>query len=378
MKPTDHVIVPVGLGDRSYHITIGKGLIEQADLLLAPFITGQKVIILADEAIAQPWLKQLETVLARVTTCHSITTSGGEAAKSFTRYADLMNTVLDLGIDRRTVIIAVGGGVIGDLAGFMAASLLRGLDFIQIPTTLLAQVDSSVGGKTGINAHAGKNLVGAFHQPKAVLIDTACLSTLDPREMRAGYAEVVKYGLLGDAGFFDWLDKNGTAILEQEPDILAECIARCCQAKADIVAADERETGLRALLNLGHTFAHAFEAEAGYDGRLLHGEAVAAGMCHAFALSRRLGLADGQSCHRVVNHLASHGLPCWRGDLHDVVAHADSKQLLKHMAKDKKNTSDQLNFVLVRGIGEAFVKKNVAREDVTAVLDAATIDEVLI
>lgn len=377
MKSADHVVIPVGLGDRSYDITIGKGIIGQADHILAPFITGRKVIILADTAIAMPWLNQLETVLAQIATCHSITTSGGEAAKSFTRYAELMNMVLDLGIDRHTVIMAVGGGVIGDLAGFMAASLLRGLDFIQIPTTLLAQVDSSVGGKTGINARAGKNLVGAFHQPKAVLIDTACLNTLDPREMRAGYAEVVKYGLLGDAVFFDWLDKHGSAILEQEPDMLAECIARCCQAKADIVAADEREAGLRALLNLGHTFAHAFEAEAGYDGRLLHGEAVAAGICHAFALSRRMGLTDGQSCHRVANHLASHGLPCWRGDLHDVVAHADSHQLIEHMIKDKKTTNGQLNFVLVRGIGDAFVKKNVAYDDVTAVLDATTIDEVL-
>jgi 3-dehydroquinate synthase len=276
------------------------------------------------------------------------------------------------------VIIAVGGGVIGDLAGFMAASLLRGLDFIQIPTTLLAQVDSSVGGKTGINADAGKNLVGAFHQPKAVLIDTACLSTLSPREMRAGYAEMVKYGLLGDADFFDWLEQHGKAVLEQEPDILAEAIARCCQAKADIVAADEREDGVRALLNLGHTFAHAFEAEAKYDGRLLHGEAVAAGMCHAFALSRYLGLTDGQSCHRVINHLAAHGLPCWRGDLHDVVATADSDQLIRHMAKDKKATNGQLNLVLVRGIGDAFVKTDIAREDVAAILDAATINDTTI
>lgn len=373
-----HAIVTVGLGERSYQITIGNGILEQADQLLGGFITGRKVIILADQAIAKPWLEQLETALSRVATCHSITTSGGEAAKSFSRYTELMNAILDQGIDRRTVIIAVGGGVIGDLAGFMAASLLRGLDFIQIPTTLLAQVDSSVGGKTGINANAGKNLVGAFHQPKAVLIDTACLGTLSLREMRAGYAEMVKYGLLGDADFFDWLEQHGKAVIEQEPDILAEAIARCCQAKADIVAADEREGGVRALLNLGHTFAHAFEAEAKYDGRILHGEAVAAGMCHAFALSRHLGLTDGQSCHRVINHLAAHGLPCWRGDLHDVVATADSDQLIRHMAKDKKATDGQLNFVLVRGIGDAFVKTDIARDDVAAVLDAATIDDIII
>ncbi|MGB1036265.1 MAG: 3-dehydroquinate synthase family protein, partial [Candidatus Puniceispirillales bacterium] len=228
MKSADHVVVPVGLGDRSYDITIGKGLIGQADHILAPFITGRKVVILADEAIAMPWLNQLETVLAKIATCHSITTSGGEAAKSFTRYAELMNMALDLGIDRRTVIIAVGGGVIGDLAGFMAASLLRGLDFIQIPTTLLAQVDSSVGGKTGINARAGKNLVGAFHQPKAVLIDTACLNTLDPREMRAGYAEIVKYGLLGDAEFFGWLETNSRAVLALEEEALRHAIKTSC------------------------------------------------------------------------------------------------------------------------------------------------------
>ncbi len=392
MTSSDHILasdglVNVNLGERSYDITIGHGILAKAADILAPFITGRKVIIVADEAVTEPWLTGqigqigltgqigLEASLAPIATCHSITTSGGEAAKSFTRYAELMNNALDLGIDRQTVIIAVGGGVIGDLAGFMAASLLRGCDFIQIPTTLLAQVDSSVGGKTGINANAGKNLVGAFHQPKAVLIDTACLSTLSDREMRAGYAEVVKYGLLGDAAFFDWLDTNGAAILSQEPDILAEAIRRCCQAKADIVAADEKEAGLRALLNLGHTFAHAFEAEAGYDGRLLHGEAVAAGMCHAFALSRRLGLTDGQSCHRVANHLTKHGLPSWRSDLPDDVAHASADQLIDHMTKDKKASDGQLNFVLVRGIGDAFVEKGISRADVKAVLDANTMND---
>ena len=383
MTSSDHnlvndSLVNVVLGERSYDITIGYGILAKAADILAPFIAGRKVIIVADKAVTKPWLTRLEASLAPIASCHCITTSGGEAAKSFTRYAELMNSALDLGIDRQTVIIAVGGGVIGDLAGFMAASLLRGCDFIQVPTTLLAQVDSSVGGKTGINANAGKNLVGAFHQPKAVLIDTACLSSLDDREMRAGYAEVVKYGLLGDAAFFEWLDSNGMAILNQEPDILAEAIRRCCQVKADIVAADEKEAGLRALLNLGHTFAHAFEAAAGYDGRLLHGEAVAAGMCHAFALSRRLGLTDGQSCHRVANHLTKHGLPSWRSDLPADVAQADADLLIDHMTKDKKASAGQLNFVLVRGIGDAFVKKGISRADVKAVLDAKTMDESII
>lgn len=377
MTLSDHAIVPVDLGDRSYQITIGNGILEQANQLLSPYIAGRKVIIIADQAIEKPWLAQLEAALEQVSNCYSITTSGGESAKSFTRYAELMNIILDKGIDRQTVVIAIGGGVIGDLGGFIAASLLRGLDFIQIPTTLLAQVDSSVGGKTGINADAGKNLVGAFHQPKAVLIDTACLGTLDARQMRAGYAEVVKYGLLGDATFFEWLEIHGKAILDQKIDVLTEAIARCCQAKANIVSADEREAGLRALLNLGHTFAHAFEAEAKYDGRLLHGEAVAAGMCHAFALSRRLGLVDGQSCHRVVNHLATHGLPCWRNDLPDAVAEADIEQLINHMTKDKKATDGQLNFVLVQGIGDAFVKKDISRDDVRAIFNAANINEVM-
>lgn len=373
----DFVTVPVELGQRRYDITIGSGVIIKADHLLKPMISGRQVVIIADEAVEKPWLEQLETALGRVTECHCVITSGGEAAKSFSRYTDLMEQVLDHGITRQTVIIALGGGVIGDLAGFMAASLLRGLDYIQIPTTLLAQVDSSVGGKTGLNARAGKNLVGAFHQPRAVLIDTDCLSTLPDREMRAGYAEVVKYGLLGHAAFFDWLEEHGAAVLKRDPDLLVEAIRRCCQAKADIVAKDETEAGVRALLNLGHTFAHAFEAEAGYDGRLLHGEAVAAGLGHAFALSRRLGFIDGQSCHRVAKHLEAMGLANWRCGLPADMAEADIDRLIGHMAKDKKAQSGQLVLVLVRAIGDAFVEKGVKPKDIAAVLAAANMDEAL-
>lgn len=373
----DFVIVPVELGQRRYDITIGDGVILKADHLLKPIISGRQVVVIADEAVEKPWLEQLETVLGRVTECHCVITSGGEAAKSFSRYTELMEKVLDHGITRQTVIIALGGGVIGDLAGFMAASLLRGLDYIQIPTTLLAQVDSSVGGKTGLNARAGKNLVGAFHQPRAVLIDTDCLSSLPDREMRAGYAEVVKYGLLGHAEFFDWLEEHGAAVLERDPDLLVEAIRRCCQAKADIVAKDETEAGVRALLNLGHTFAHAFEAEAGYDGRLLHGEAVAAGLGHAFALSRRLGFIDGQSCHRVAKHLEAMGLANWRRGLPADIAEADIDRLIGHMAKDKKAQSGQLVLVLVRAIGDAFVEKGVKPQDIAAVLTAANMDEAL-
>ena len=373
----DHVVVPVELGHRRYDITIGRGVIQNADHLLKPILTGRQVVIIADEAVATPWLEQLETALNRITHCHHVITAGGESAKSFSRYSELMENILDHGITRQTVIVALGGGVIGDLAGFMAASLLRGLDYVQIPTTLLSQVDSSVGGKTGINARAGKNLVGAFHQPRAVLIDTDCLATLPDREMRAGYAEVVKYGLLGHADFFDWLEEHGEAVLKRQPDPLIEAIRRCCQAKADIVAADETESGVRALLNLGHTFAHAFEAEAGYDGRLLHGEAVAAGLGHAFALSRRLGFIDGQSCHRVARHLEAMGLAHWRNGLPADMGMADIHHLIQNMGKDKKAQSGQLVFVLVRAIGDAFVEKGVNPQDVAAVLSAANMDEAL-
>ncbi len=373
----DQVVVPVELGQRRYDITIGSGILAKADQLLKPILSGRQVVIIADEAVATPWLDHLEGALSRIADCHHVITSGGEAAKSFARYSELMEHILDHGITRQTVIVALGGGVIGDLAGFIAASLLRGLDYIQIPTTLLSQVDSSVGGKTGINARAGKNLVGAFHQPRAVLIDTDCLSTLSDREMRAGYAEVVKYGLLGHADFFDWLEEHGEAVLKRDHDPLIEAIRRCCQAKADIVAADETEAGIRALLNLGHTFAHAFEAEAGYDGRLLHGEAVAAGLGHAFALSRRLGFIDGQSCHRVARHLEAMGLANWRHGLPAEMGVADIDRLIGHMAKDKKAKSGQLVFVLVRAIGEAFVEKGIAPQDIAAVLSAANMDEAL-
>jgi 3-dehydroquinate synthase len=376
-KTGDPVIVPVELGQRRYNITIGPGLMLKADQFLAPILTGRQVVIIADEAVATPWLEQLEIALNRITDCHHVMTAGGESAKSFSRYTELMENILNHGITRQTVIIALGGGVIGDLAGFMAASLLRGLDYIQIPTTLLSQVDSSVGGKTGINASAGKNLVGAFHQPRAVLIDTDCLSTLPDREMRAGYAEVVKYGLLGHADFFDWLEEHGAAVLKREPYQLVEAIRRCCQAKADIVAADETENGIRALLNLGHTFAHAFEAEAGYDGRLLHGEAVAAGLGHAFALSRRLGFIDGQSCHRVAKHLEAMGLANWRHGLPADMANANIDQLIRHMAKEKKAQSRELVFVLVRAIGDAFVEKGIKPQEIAAVLAAANMDDAL-
>ena len=369
--------ITIDLGARSYAIHIGQGLLAHAHDHLASIIKGRQVVIIADEAPAKHWLKPLEMSLKTSAPCTSITIKGGESAKSLANYSALMEEILGLGISRDTILIALGGGVIGDLVGFMAASLLRGLDFIQIPTTFLAQVDSAVGGKTGINAKAGKNLIGAFHQPKAVLIDLDCLETLPLREMRAGYAEVVKYGLLGDAKFFAWLEQHGADVLQKNQKPLITAIRHCCQAKAAIVAADETESGTRALLNLGHTFAHAFEAEAGYTGDLLHGEAVAAGLGHAFALSHRLGFIDTEACQRLAAHLRQTALPTWRSDLPKKVAHADSARLISHMQKDKKARANRLVLVLVRAIGDAFIAKDIARADITAILRPASIDEAL-
>ena len=373
--------ITIDLGARSYAIHIGQGLLAQAHDHLAPIIKnhqgGRQVVIIADETPAKHWLKPLEASLKTIAPCTSITIKGGESAKSLANYSALMEEILGLGITRDTILIALGGGVIGDLVGFCAASLLRGLDFIQIPTTFLAQVDSAVGGKTGINAKAGKNLIGAFHQPKAVLIDLDCLETLPLREMRAGYAETVKYGLLGDAKFFTWLEKHGADVLQKNQKPLITAIRHCCQAKAAIVAADETESGKRALLNLGHTFAHAFETEAGYTGDLLHGEAVAAGLGHAFALSHRLGFIDTEACQRLAAHLRQTALPTWRSDLPKKVAHADSARLISHMQKDKKTRANRLVLVLVRAIGDAFIAKDIAPADITAILRPASIDEAL-
>jgi len=362
-----HKIVSVGLGARSYNIHIGPNLIENAAYYIAPFVTGRKIIIISDETVGALYEEVLERQLSEhARACLAFRVPAGEASKSLAQFSELCNTILDSGIDRQTVLIALGGGVIGDLVGYVAASLLRGLDFIQIPTTLLAQVDSSVGGKTGINAKAGKNLIGAFHQPRLVLADISLLDTLSDREMRAGYAEVVKYGLLGDRDFFEWLEANGPKVLAKDPSSLAYAVQASCQAKADIVAADETEAGKRALLNLGHTFAHAFEAEAGYDGRLLHGEAVAAGMGTAFAFSASLGLCTGQDVQRVKAHLKTNYLPASRADL--PAGNASAEQLIEHIKKDKKVENASLTFILARSIGLAEIHKNVPAEDVISFL----------
>ena len=279
-----------------------------------------------------------------------------------------MEDILALGVDRKAVLIALGGGVIGDLVGYAAASLLRGVDFIQIPTSLLAQVDSSVGGKTGINAKAGKNLIGAFYQPKLVLADSDVLATLSPRQMRAGYAEIVKYGLLGDADFFEWLEGNGAAVIAGDKDAIRHAVMTSCLAKAAIVSADETEAGRRALLNLGHTFAHAFEAEAGYDGRLLHGEAVAVGLGLAFEFSAYLGKGNRQDAGRVKAHLAQMGLPQTLDEL--PAGNAAAAILTGHMMKDKKTQNGILTFILVTQIGDAEITTNIALNDVIDFLES--------
>ncbi len=368
--PADARRLTVDLGQRRYDIVIADGLIARAGTLLRPLLAGRRAIVIADETVAGYYLDPLTGALteAGIDTA-SLTVPPGEASKSLAAFGDLMERVLALAPERSTTLVALGGGVVGDLAGFAAATALRGLAFVQIPTTLLAQVDSAVGGKTGINSRYGKNLIGAFHQPRAVLADIATLATLPPRQMRAGYAEIVKYGVLGDPGFFDWLVDHGAALLAGDGALCAEAVARSCAAKAAIVAADEREAGRRALLNLGHTFAHAFEAESGYGDRLLHGEAVAIGMAAALRLSVRLGLCPAADADRLTAHLSAVGLPTGLAGVADDDWTAE--RLVAHMARDKKVADGRATFILARGIGHAFVTRDVPMDAVAATLREA-------
>jgi 3-dehydroquinate synthase len=360
----------LALGERGYPITIGTGLLERADELLAPLVPLRRAVIVTDENLARtPHPQRLTAALERAgVATHTLVLPAGEASKSWPFLEQLVDGFLAWGVERRSVVMALGGGVIGDLVGFAAAVTLRGIDFVQIPTTLLAQVDSAVGGKTGINASQGKNLIGAFHQPRAVLIDTAVLDGLPLRERRAGYAEVAKYGLIRDAGgFFAWLEEHGAAVLDGDGLARAEAIRRSLEIKAAIVAADERETtGERALLNFGHTFAHAYEALAGYDGGLLHGEAVAVGMVKAMALSVRLGLCPAKDLARARTHLAGLGLPVRIAEVSNRAFPPD--QLLAAMARDKKVEGARIRFVLARRIGDAFTSADVPTEAVRAIL----------
>ncbi|MEK9832256.1 MAG: 3-dehydroquinate synthase [Rhodospirillaceae bacterium] len=359
--------IRVELGTRSYDILIGPGLIDRTGELLAERLGERRCVIVTDENVGPLYAKRLDAALRESGhQSRTITVPAGEGSKSYAQLETLLEDLIAGGLERGSVLVALGGGVIGDLTGFAASIALRGVEFVQVPTSLLAQVDSSVGGKTAINARAGKNLVGTFYQPRLVVADTDTLDTLPDRELRAGYAEVAKYGLLGDAEFFAWLEHNGPALLAGDADAQAHAIERCCEMKAEIVNQDERETGRRALLNLGHTFAHALEAETGYGATLLHGEAVAIGMVAAFELSARMGLSAAADTARVREHLAACGLPT------EFPSHPgdgwDTDVLLGHMGRDKKVQEGRLTFILTKGIGDAFVTNEVAGNDVSRLL----------
>jgi 3-dehydroquinate synthase len=361
----------VALGERGYDILVGPGLIETAGEAMLPLLRRRQAVVVTDEQVARHYLAALCQSLDRHgITHHAIVLPSGEGTKDLAHFGRLVDDVLGSGIERGTMLIALGGGVVGDITGFAAATLLRGIDFVQIPTTLLAQVDSSVGGKTAINTAAGKNLLGAFYQPRLVLADTASLRTLPRREVRAGYAEIVKYGLIRDARFFEWLETEGGAVCDLEPAALTRAVIVSCRMKAEIVAADERETGdERALLNFGHTFGHALEAETGFGDRLLHGEAVALGMALAFDFAVRLGLASGQDAHRVRRHLAASGLPTTLAEIGLSGETAD--RLLAHMSKDKKVRDGAITLILPRRIGDCFVMRQASREQLREFLSQA-------
>ncbi|THD56873.1 3-dehydroquinate synthase [Phenylobacterium sp.] len=350
--------IAVGLGARSYEVRVGPGLIDGAGEALAPLLKRRRTAVVSDETVWDLHGARLTAALKAAGIAVSpVIVPPGEATKSFEGLADVSDRLLTLELDRGDVITAFGGGVVGDLAGFAAAIYKRGVDFVQIPTTLLAQVDSSVGGKTAIDTPRGKNLVGAFHQPRLVLADLDVLASLPEREMRCGYAEVIKYGLLGDFGFFEWLEANGAAVLAREPQALAHAVARSVEMKAEIVGEDETEQGRRALLNLGHTFGHALEAETGYGEALLHGEAVAAGMALAFRFSASQGLCATQEAARAGGAIAAAGLPTTLAEVSRRPFHA--QRLVHHMAQDKKAEGGKLTFILARRIGEASVAKDV-------------------
>ncbi len=361
MQASDGVrrdIVSVDLGQRTYDIHIGENLLAEAGRIIAPLLNRPFAAIVTDENVARHHLKPLEASLAAAgIRSVAIILPPGEKTKSFPALADLCEKLLAAGVERRDKIIAFGGGVIGDLTGFAAAILRRGVEFIQIPTTLLAQVDSSVGGKTGINSAHGKNLIGAFLQPVKVLADTSLLDTLPRRELAAGYAEVAKYGLLGDPSFFEWLEANAEILLRGDAQARAYAIHRSCSAKASIVAEDETEQGVRALLNLGHTFGHALESATGYGNRLLHGEGVAIGMVQAFRFSERLKHCKPGTADRVAKHLQAVGLPTRMNDIEGPLP--PIADLVAIMRQDKKAQGGKLTFILARAIGDAFIAKNI-------------------
>ena len=366
LRVSDPTVVNVALGERSYDIIIGRGQLTLLGEKIAALRPGAKAAIVTDETVARHHLAATEAALgaAGIGTT-SVTVPAGETSKSFPVLERVCEALISARIERADVVVALGGGVIGDLAGFAAAVVRRGLDYVQVPTTLLAQVDSSVGGKTAIDSSHGKNLVGAFHQPVLVLADTALLDTLPARQFRAGYAEVAKYGLIGDAGFFAWLEANWRELFAGGP-AREHAIAVSCRMKAAIVGRDEREVGERALLNLGHTFGHALEAAAGFSDRLLHGEAIALGMALAFAFSAKRGLLSPAEAERVERHLAAVGLPIHVSAVPGGVPGAD--RLMDLIAQDKKVRRGRLTFILARGIGASFIAPDVDAAEVRAFL----------
>jgi 3-dehydroquinate synthase len=366
LRAREPITVPVALGARAYDIVIGRGVAAALGDSVRRLRAGARTVIVTDENVAAHHLAAAEAALNKAGVASSrIVVAPGEGSKNVATFERVCEDIIGARIERGDLAIALGGGVIGDLAGFAASCVRRGIDFVQVPTTLLAQVDSSVGGKTGINSRHGKNLIGAFHQPVLVLADTALLDTLPPREFRAGYAEVAKYGLLGDAGFFAWLEQNWQDVFSGGP-AREHAIAVCCRAKAGIVSRDERETGERALLNLGHTFGHALEAGCGFSQRLLHGEAVALGMVMAFDFSARKGLCAAADAARAKAHLAAVGLPTHVKQVTGGVPGVDA--LMNLIAQDKKVKRGALTFILVRGIGQAFIENNVDPAEVRGFL----------
>jgi 3-dehydroquinate synthase len=368
--------VTVTLGDRSYDIVIGAGLLASAPQHLTQALPGTRFAIVADWALSsyahdlERRLQEEGLLLGEICFVPS-----GEKSKCFSELERVCDALLSLGIERKHAVIALGGGVIGDLAGLAASLVKRGVRLVQLPTTLLAQVDSSVGGKTGIDTRHGKNLIGAFYQPSLVLTDLSALDSLPDREFRAGYAEIVKYGALGDPVFFDWLEANGARVFARDSDALTHAILRSCQMKAEIVARDERETGDRALLNFGHTFGHAVEAWASYSGELLHGEGVALGMVLAAKFSQARGLCGPSVAQRLKAHLSASGLPADFKALAGQMGRMPSlDELMGYMEQDKKVRDGQLTFVLVKGIGQAFVANDVPRETIRDFLQAQLIN----
>ena len=361
LKRSDSVVVEVALGDRAYDIVIGRDVLGSLGTRVAALRPDARTAIVTDRSVAKHWLEKAEAALSQagVATSHIIVEEG-EGSKSYATLAQISEALIGARIERNDLVVALGGGVVGDLAGFAAAILRRGIDFVQVPTTLLAQVDSSVGGKTGINSPQGKNLIGAFHQPVLVIADTAVLDTLPARQFRAGYAEVAKYGVLGDAAFFGWLEKNHADILKGGA-AREHAIATSCRAKAAIVARDERERGDRALLNLGHTFGHALEAATGFSDRLFHGEGVAIGMVLAAEFSASLGMIRQSDAARIERHLAEAGLPTHLQDIAGFAQEglADADGLMALMAQDKKVRRGKLTFILLEAIGRAVIANDV-------------------